>query len=102
VDVPAWPPVPLERVAAAVAEAYGVSPEALQGARQRVGMARGVFIELACTLGGLTQREVARRLGTMSEHGVGKQRGQVRAALAGDARLRAEFGTLRKGLNSKL
>jgi hypothetical protein len=79
-----------------------VSPEALQDARQRVGMARGVFIELACTLGGLTQREVARRLGTMSEHGVGKQRGQVRAALAGDARLRAEFDTLRNRLNSKI
>jgi hypothetical protein len=38
----------------------------------------------------------------MSEHGVGKQRGQVRAALAGDARLRAELDTLRNRLNSKL
>jgi REP element-mobilizing transposase RayT len=102
VDVPALPPVPLERIAAAVAEAYGVRPEALPCARKRVGMARGVFIELACTLGGLTQRGVARRLGTMTEHGVGKQRGLVRAALAGDARLRAEFDALRDRINSRL
>ena len=54
-----------------------------------------MFIELACTLGGLTQRDVARRLGTMTEHGVGKERGLVRSALAGDTRLRAKFDTLR-------
>jgi hypothetical protein len=101
VDVPALPPVPLGRIAAAVAEAYGVRPEALPCARKRVGMARGVFIELACTLGGLTQRDVARRLGTMTEHGVGKQRGLVRSALAGDTRLRAEFNALRDRVNSK-
>jgi hypothetical protein len=77
----------VQRIATAVAEAYGVRSEALPCARKRVGMARGVFIELACTLGGLTQRAVARRLGTMGEHGVGKQRGQVRAALAGNAGL---------------
>jgi len=71
-------------------------------ARKRVGMARGVFIELVCTLGGLTQRDVARRLGTMTEHGVGKQRGLVRSALAGDTRLRAEFDALRDRINSKL
>jgi REP element-mobilizing transposase RayT len=102
VDVPVEPSVPLERIAAAVAEAYGVSVEALRCARTRVGVARGVLIELACTLGGLTQRDVARRLGTMTEHGVGKQRGLVRAALAGDARLRAEFDALRDRINSKL
>jgi hypothetical protein len=60
------------------------------------------FTELACTLGGLTQRDVARRLGTMTEHGVGKQRGLVRAALAGDARLRAEFDDQRDRINSRL
>jgi hypothetical protein len=58
-------------------------------------MARGVFIELARTLGGLTQRDVARRLSALTEHGVGKQRGMLRAALAGDTRLRAEFDALR-------
>jgi hypothetical protein len=99
-DVP-WP-APLERIAAAVAEAYGVRPESLPCARKRVGMARGVFIELACTLGGLTRRDVARRLGTMTEHGVGKQRGLVRSALAGDTRLRAEFDALRDRTNSKI
>jgi hypothetical protein len=50
----------------------------------------------------LTQREVARRLGTMGEHGVGKQRAQLRAALQADARLRAAFDTVRNRLNSKL
>jgi hypothetical protein len=65
-------------------------------------MARGVFIEFACTLGGLTQRAVARRLGTMGENGVGKQRGQVRAALAGNAGLRAEFDNLRDRIISSL
>jgi len=44
---------------------------------------------------------VARRLGTMTEHGVGKQRGLVRSALAGDTRLRAEFNALRDRVNSK-
>jgi hypothetical protein len=101
-DVPALPPVPLERIAAAVAEAYGVRPESLPCVRKRVGMARGVFIELACTLGGLIQRGVARRPGTMTEHGVGKQRGLVRSALAGDTRLRAEFNALRDRINSRL
>jgi hypothetical protein len=57
-----------------------------------------VLIELACTLGGLTQRDVARRLGTMGEHGVGKQRAQLRAALQADARLRAAFDTVRNRL----
>jgi hypothetical protein len=38
----------------------------------------------------------------MTEHGVGKQRGLVRAALAGDARLRAEFDDQRDRINSRL
>jgi hypothetical protein len=45
---------------------------------------------------------VARGLGTMTGHGVGKQRGLVRAALAGDTRLRAEFDALRDRTNSRL
>jgi hypothetical protein len=45
---------------------------------------------------------VARQLGAMTEHGVGKQRGLVRSALAGDARLRAEFDALRDRINSRL
>jgi hypothetical protein len=68
----------------------------------RPGLADGLGdIELACTLGGLTQRDVARRPGTMTEHGVGKQRGLARAALAGDTRLRAEFDALRDRTNSR-
>jgi hypothetical protein len=38
----------------------------------------------------------------MGEHGVGKQRGQVRAALAGNAGLRAEFDNLRDRIISSL
>jgi hypothetical protein len=65
-------------------------------------MARGVFNELACTLGAFTQRDVARRLGAMTEHGVGKPRGLVRTTLAGNTRLRAEFDALRDRVNSRL
>jgi hypothetical protein len=64
-----------------VAEAYGVGvrPEALPCARRQVAMARGLFIELACTLGGFTQRDVARRLGVMTQNGIGKPRPPWRA-----------------------
>ena len=75
---------------------------ALFTARRRVGWARGVFLELACTLGAMRQRAVAQGLGTLSEHAVSKQRRQLHAALAGDASLRARLEALRENLKSKV
>lgn len=101
-DVPAPAPVPIEHVARAVAEVFGVGVDALHTTRRRVGAARGVFYELACTDGLLRQREVARVLGTMSEHAVGKQRRKLRAAMANDPALRARVDAVRKLLKSKV
>ena len=101
-DVPVPAPVPFDRLAGAVAEAFGVGADALCTARQRVGPARGVLLELACTLGGMRQRAAARALGTLSEHAVGKQRRQLREMLAGDAELRSRFEELHETLKSKV
>ncbi|MFZ4394061.1 MAG: transposase [Kiritimatiellia bacterium] len=100
--MPVSTPVSLDRVAAAVAKAFGVGTDALYAARQRVGAARGVFLELACTMGNMRQREVARALGSLSEHAVSKQRRQLRIAMAGDKRLRRIFDELQEALKSKV
>lgn len=102
IAVPELEPVPLDRLAAAVAAAFGIGTEALYTARQRVGVARGVFLELACTMGNMRQRELARTLGNFSEHAVSKQRRQLRSALAGDSHLRSIFNELQKNIKSKV
>ena len=102
VDIPLPEPIPIQHLAVAVADAFKVRTDALYKARQRVGMARGVLIELACTLGNMRQRDVARALGTLSEHAVSKQRRLFRTTLLGDALLRARFDALRKQLKSKV
>lgn len=94
-DVPTPAPIPLECLAQAVAGAFGVSVDAILTARRRVGSARGVFLELACTVGAMRQRAVAQALGTLSEHAVSKQRRQLRVALAADASLRSRFDAIR-------
>ena len=101
-DVPPPAAVPFERLTAAVAEAFGVGVRSLCTARERVGWARGVLLELACTVGAMRQRAVARALGTLSEHAVSKQRRQLRAAMSEDTSLRARFDALRETLKSKL
>ena len=100
-DMPMLAPIPIKHLAVAVAEAFEIGTDTLCAARQRVGMARGVLLELACTLGNMRQREVARALGTLSEHAVGKQRRLLRIAMAGDSRLRARFDALREKLKSR-
>ena len=45
---------------------------------------KGMFVELACSCGGATQRDVAGYLGNVSEHAVGKTRGNFRKLLEGD------------------
>ncbi|MEI6212096.1 MAG: hypothetical protein WCR06_10790 [bacterium] len=65
-------------------------------------VARGVFLELACTMGNLRQREVARTLGCLSEHAVSKQRRKLRSVLAADKRVRCILDELQQNLKSKV
>ncbi|MEO5367206.1 MAG: transposase [Magnetococcus sp. WYHC-3] len=102
VVVPGTAPVSLDLLATAVADAFGIEPDALYVARKRVGMARSVFLELACTMGKMRQREVARVLGSFSEHAVSKQRRMLSAALAGDNKLQRIFEALQRNIKSKV
>ena len=102
IAMPAATPVSLDRIATAVAAAFGVGVEALYAPRLRVGVARGVFLELACTMGNLRQREVARALGGLSEHAVSKQRRKLRAVLAADIRVRRILDELQQNLKSQV
>lgn len=100
--VPASEGVDVQQVARAVAEEFGFDAGQFHVARARLGPARGVFIELACRLCLLSQREVAGYLGNVTEHAVGKARSKLRRSLQEDPILARRLKKTEKSLKSKV
>lgn len=101
----AMPPearVPLDAVAQEVATAFGFAPDALKAPRTRFGHGRGVFVELACRIGRCSQRDVARYLGCVSEHGVGKARRNLRREMSVNPALAKELDAIALRLKAKV
>ena len=81
--------VSLEKIELAVLDEFGLSSCDLRARYQRgLRYARGAFIELACTLGQVSQRRMAAYLGSLSEHSVGKTRQFFRLEKSRDPELR--------------
>jgi hypothetical protein len=78
---------------AVAAGVCGVTLEQLKQHGRKVGVAKGMSVELACRLNGTSQREVSRELG-VSEHAVGKQRRRFAEKLRSDPGLAARFRRL--------
>jgi len=102
VQMPVPAAVPIALIVEEVAREFGIPSADLGRPRVRLGAARGAFVELACTMGKLSQREVARHLGSVTEHAVSKQRAQWREACRIDDVLAARVESLRRRLKSKL
>jgi len=85
-----------------ISEVFRVSREALRTPRCRAGGSRAVFMELACTLGGRTQREVARSLGGVTEHAVSKARSTLREQLREDTELANKMAEVTEVLKARL
>jgi hypothetical protein len=100
--LPSEPSLPVQDLAVAVADAFNIELKDLCRPRSRVGWARAVLLDLACTIGGLRQRAAAHALGALSEHAVSKQRRLLHAALPHDAELRRRVEMLRQTLKSKV
>jgi len=73
----------MEQVIRKVAEEYRVNEADLRKHGRAVGQAKGVAIELACRVCGISQREAGRVLG-LSEHGISKQRQRLALQLRKD------------------
>ena len=85
-----WPverAISLEQLEKAVAKEFGVSQEVLYRHGNAAGMAKSVMLELACSLGGLSQRAAGQRYGGISCAAVGQQRSRLRQKLAGNPKL---------------
>jgi len=102
VELPEEEAVALDAIVEQVASAFGIGAADLLRPRRRVGAARGVFVELACTLGRQSQRQVAGFLGTMGEHGVSKQRRELQLRLRADKALQSRVAMIEYTLKSKL
>ena len=101
----AWPEDRMlepEVVEALVIEAFGIRGEDLRFHGRRLGVLKGVAVDLCCVYTGRSQREVARYFGYGSESAVGKMRRLVAARLAADPTLRRQVARLRKKLDRQL
>jgi len=101
-DIPGEDVVPLAAIASAVCDDFCVTVGDLHCPRKRIGPARRVFIELACSLGGMSQREVCRYLGGVTEHAISKQRHKLRDELSTNPRLMERVKRTTQVLKSKL
>lgn len=93
----AWPDenfTGLASIDEAVSETYRIESELLKCHGNAVGEAKGMALELACTLGGMTQRAAGQYYGGISCAAVGLQRGQLHAKMTQDASLRRKFEQL--------
>jgi hypothetical protein len=78
--------ISVDRIDEAVAKEFGTTVEALKahGRAAGAGMAKGVALELACRLTGLTQREIGRRHGGISSQAVSLARKRAKAPVLAD------------------
>ena len=102
VSVPPARVVGIDVVAQAVAREFAVDVERFRIPRVRMDYARGIFVELACRLGRISQRDVAKYLGSVSEHAVGRARCRLRDALKSDAALTRRIAAIEKKLTAKV
>ena len=87
-------PVPAERILEAVSERYGIEIEDLRK-RRSVSDARQVAMKLLKEEGGLTQREVAVRLGLEDGSGVSRRLADLSDRLKKERKLRRTYESLR-------
>lgn len=89
-----------KRIEKAVAKEFHLPIEDIKQAYRHAGTARSMLIELACSLGRMTQREMARNLGGVSEHAIGKHRQRLREKMKADPGLRRRLIKLKAQLSS--
>ncbi len=82
-------------------EVLGVTMKELKTRGLRMGMKRGMAIELVCRTGDVSQRTLGEHLG-VSEHAIGKQRIRLASALSADAELRAQYDAVQRPYNRLL
>lgn len=99
---PPGKPISLDILAEAVAKEFNFDASALRTPRARLGFGRGAFVELACRLGHRSQRDVARYLKCVSEHGVGKARNGLLKQMREDAALDRRIESLALTLKAKV
>ena len=83
--------VDIGRIERAVCAECGIQAGALRRKGARLGLAREFAVELGCSVGGLTQRAMAERLGGVTEHAVGKVRQRLLARLNLERAVRPRF-----------
>jgi hypothetical protein len=97
--VPEKEPVSMAMIERVVVREFNLKAGLLKCKSARLGLARWFLVELACTLGGLTQRAVADNFGGVTEHAIGKTRQRLRLRLATDEKARKKWETLRKAMS---
>jgi hypothetical protein len=88
----------MDVIESAVTREFGVKPEELRRRHSRGSYARDVLIDLGCSAGGLTQRELATYLGTVGEHAIGKARHNLMVRLASDKVIKTKIERIRQRL----
>jgi len=97
-----WPGdnhVSLLHIDEAVSEAYGMDRKVLKTHGNAAGMAKGLAIELACAVGGISQRAAGRYYGGITCAAVGQQRRRLHDKIMKDVLLRQRFKQLVAKLN---
>jgi hypothetical protein len=98
----AWPDdtfIGLTSIDEAVSEVYKLKKELLKCHGNTAGEAKGMALELACTLGGMTQRKAGQYYGGITCAAVGRQRQQIRVKIAKDSSLQRKFEQITSRLN---
>ena len=90
--------IELGSIEEAVCEEYGCEREDLRRHGHAVGEAKSVAIELACSLGGMTNRSVGMEYGGISGAAIGYQRRMLAETLAADTATRKRFNSILKKL----
>lgn len=97
-----WPNkdfIGLNRIDESVSEAYGIEKEHLKSHGNLAGEAKGLALELACSLGGITQRAAGQYYGGISCAAVGQQRRRLHNKIALDVLLRRKYEQIVLSLN---
>jgi len=100
VTLPAGRVVDIGRIERAVCAECGIQAGALRRKGARLGLAREFAVELGCSVGGLTQRAMAERLGGVTEHAFGKVRQRLLARLKADNRCQRRFERVKEAVSS--
>jgi len=97
-----WPDedfIGLARIDELVSKTYGIKKEYLKSHGNMAGEAKGMALELACTLGGMNQRAVGRYYGGISCAAVGQQRRRLHDKMTSDVLLQRKYEQLKANLN---